>query len=29
MLMAQSLVHGLALVSREAVFDPYGVTRLW
>lgn len=29
MLMAQSLVHGLALVSREAVFDQYGVTRLW
>ena len=29
MLMAQTLVHGLALVSREAVFDQYGVTRPW
>lgn len=29
MLMAQSLTHGLALVSRETVFDQYGVMRLW
>ena len=29
MLMAQSLAHGLALVSRDPVFDRYGVTRVW
>ena len=29
MLIAQSLAHGLALVSRDAVFDGYGVTRVW
>ena len=29
MLIAQSLAHGLALVSRDAVFDRYGVNRVW
>ena len=29
MLIAQAVVHGLALVSIEAVFDGYGVNRLW
>lgn len=29
MLMAQTLAHGMALVSRDAVFDRYGVTRVW
>ena len=29
MLIAQAVVHGLALVSIEAVFDSYGVNRLW
>ncbi|MYA10973.1 MAG: type II toxin-antitoxin system VapC family toxin [Gemmatimonadetes bacterium] len=29
MLIAQSLAHGLALVSRDSVFDGYGVTRVW
>ena len=29
MLIAQAVVHGLALVSTEAVFDGYGVNRLW
>ena len=29
MLIAQSLAHGMALVSRDAVFDRYGVTRVW
>ena len=29
MLIAQAVVHGLALVSIEAVFDGYGVRRLW
>jgi PIN domain nuclease of toxin-antitoxin system len=28
-LIAQSLVNGLALVSADAVFDAYGVTRMW
>ena len=29
MLIAQAVVHGLALVSIDAVFDGYGVNRLW
>ena len=29
MLIAQAVVHGLALVSTEAVFDGYGMNRLW
>jgi len=29
LLIAQSLVHGLALVSADGVFDAYGVTRVW
>ena len=29
MLIAQSMVHDLVLVSREALFDRYGVRRLW
>lgn len=29
MLIAQALVEGCALVSNEALFDRYGVTRLW
>ncbi len=29
MLIAQSLAHGMALVSRDAMFDRYGVTRVW
>lgn len=29
MLIAQAVVHGLALVSVETVFDSYGVNRLW
>ena len=29
MLIAQAVVRGLALVSIEAVFDDYGVNRLW
>lgn len=29
MLIAQSMAHGMALVSRDAVFDRYGVTRVW
>jgi len=29
MLIAQSLIDGLALVSNEKVFDRFGVTRLW
>ena len=29
MLIAQALAEGLPLVSTEAVFDTYGVTRLW
>ena len=29
MLIAQAVVHGLAIVSIEAVFDDYGVNRLW
>ena len=29
MLIAQSLIDGLALVSNERVFDRFGVTRLW
>ena len=29
MLVAQALHRGLVLVSNEAAFDPYGVTRLW
>ena len=28
-LIAQAVVHGLALVSIDAVFDGYGVNRLW
>jgi PIN domain nuclease of toxin-antitoxin system len=29
MLIAQSLNHELSLVSNEAVFDDFGVTRVW
>jgi PIN domain nuclease of toxin-antitoxin system len=29
MLVAQALSEGLVLVSNEAAFDAYGVTRLW
>ncbi|WP_333835357.1 type II toxin-antitoxin system VapC family toxin [Rubrimonas sp.] len=29
MLIAQALTHDLPLVSNEAVFDSYGVRRLW
>lgn len=29
MLIAQALRRGLVLVSNEALFDAYGVTRLW
>lgn len=29
MLIAQALSEGMALVSNEAAFDAYGVTRLW
>lgn len=29
MLVAQSLALGIPLVSNEAVFDGYGVTRIW
>lgn len=29
MLIAQALLEGMALVSNEAVFDPFGVQRLW
>ncbi len=29
MLIAQAASHGLTLVSRDEVFDQYGVSRLW
>ena len=29
MLIAQALTRGLVLVSRDAVFDGYGVSRMW
>ena len=29
MLIAQAIEHGMALVSIDAVFDGYGVNRLW
>lgn len=29
MLMAQAASHGLVLVSRDEVFDQYGVSRVW
>ena len=29
LLVAQTLVEGIAVVSADAAFDPYGVTRLW
>ena len=29
MLIAQSLAHGMALVSRDSVFDAYGVNKVW
>ena len=29
MLIAQAIAHNLVLVSNEALFDPYGVRRLW
>jgi len=29
LLIAQSLENGLALVSADAAFDTYGVTRVW
>lgn len=29
MLIAQSMAHGLPLVSSESLFDRYGVSRIW
>jgi PIN domain nuclease of toxin-antitoxin system len=29
LLAAQALVDGLVLVSADAIFDRYGVTRIW
>lgn len=29
MLIAQALARGMALVSVDTAFDPYGVTRIW
>ena len=29
LMIAQALVDGIAIVSNEAVFDLYGVTRIW
>lgn len=29
MLVSQSLVEGLSLVSADSIFDQYGVTRVW
>jgi PIN domain nuclease of toxin-antitoxin system len=29
LLVSQALVEGIALVSREQVFDAYGVERIW
>ena len=29
LLIAQSLVEGIPIVSVDEAFDPYGVTRLW
>jgi PIN domain nuclease of toxin-antitoxin system len=29
LLVAQALTEGVVLVSADAAFDPYGVTRLW
>jgi PIN domain nuclease of toxin-antitoxin system len=29
LIIAQALVEGIAVVSADASFDPYGVTRLW
>src|SRR5262245_58526064 len=29
LLIAQALVEGIPVVSADAAFDPYGVTRLW
>ncbi len=29
LLVAQALVDGLSVVSADAAFDPYGVTRVW
>ena len=29
MLIAQALAHGLVLISRESLFERYGVRRLW
>jgi PIN domain nuclease of toxin-antitoxin system len=29
MLIAQALTENLAIVSNEAIFDQYGITRLW
>jgi PIN domain nuclease of toxin-antitoxin system len=29
LLVAQALVEGIPIISIDAVFDPYGVTRLW
>jgi PIN domain nuclease of toxin-antitoxin system len=29
LLIAQALVDGIPIASADAVFDPYGVTRIW
>ncbi len=29
MLIAQSLIEGIPIISADAVFDAYGITRLW
>lgn len=29
LLVAQALAEGIPLVSRDAAFDAYGVTRIW
>jgi PIN domain nuclease of toxin-antitoxin system len=29
MLIAQSLTEGISIVSADAAFDAYGITRLW
>jgi PIN domain nuclease of toxin-antitoxin system len=29
LMIAQALVEGIPIVSADAAFDPYGVTRLW
>ena len=29
LMIAQALVEGIPLVSADAAFDPYGITRIW